>query len=495
VPINRRKVLGGAGLAGAAAATAVGVDRLISREVFAHPVASRWQGQEHRFGALAAAVSGADYARAYVLDYGADPTGVADSTTAFTEAIAALPSTGGRVYAPAGIYKISSTLAFTPPQCLRGDGSGVTKLKYYGTGPCIQAGQSGAVSALDRPYVSFEGFTIDGNGTAGTGAIGLEMGQLHGPRAKDVVIQYFTTAGAIGLYLHNAGTAPLVFERARLQIDLHYNTTGVVFDTGSFMYSYYDFYIQGNANMDGITIQNAANLQGSSLIWHGNFGTGVTNTGWVIAMDYGNTSGTSSIVAAHVDIVFECDGPGGQIGHQTVVMGSTSLAQFTGTGVMDFVTTVGGGAQFQGASIAAGSWLGVSGYINDPVLGTMYSTDCAAFHGGTQWNVYGSNTFHIGTGTTVLCPAYADVQEILLNSGNITISGFQNAPYLRARKMEILFHQPASGAPGTITWPTNVKWSGGVHTLSTANSAVDKVRLTYFPSDANWYAELLTAYA
>ena len=30
MPINRRKVLGGAGLAGAAAATGVGVDRLVS---------------------------------------------------------------------------------------------------------------------------------------------------------------------------------------------------------------------------------------------------------------------------------------------------------------------------------------------------------------------------------------------------------------------------------------------------------------------------------
>ena len=41
-------------------------------------------------------------APANVLDYGADKTGVADSTAAFQAAI----STGQAIYAPAGTYKI-----------------------------------------------------------------------------------------------------------------------------------------------------------------------------------------------------------------------------------------------------------------------------------------------------------------------------------------------------------------------------------------------------
>jgi hypothetical protein len=39
-----------------------------------------------------------------VLDYGADPTGVADSTTAFLNAAAAIPASGGILHVPAGIY-------------------------------------------------------------------------------------------------------------------------------------------------------------------------------------------------------------------------------------------------------------------------------------------------------------------------------------------------------------------------------------------------------
>lgn len=43
-----------------------------------------------------------------VLDYGADNTGTTDCATALTNAVAAISSTGGRVYFPKGTYKLSS---------------------------------------------------------------------------------------------------------------------------------------------------------------------------------------------------------------------------------------------------------------------------------------------------------------------------------------------------------------------------------------------------
>lgn len=45
-----------------------------------------------------------------VLAYGADPTGAADSTSAFNNAIGALPAGGGTVWVPIGTYKINSTI-------------------------------------------------------------------------------------------------------------------------------------------------------------------------------------------------------------------------------------------------------------------------------------------------------------------------------------------------------------------------------------------------
>jgi len=60
--------------------------------------------------------------------YGADPTGVADSTAAFTAAIAALPSGGGTIYVPAGTYKTSSALTPVSGMRLTGDGWGSTTI-------------------------------------------------------------------------------------------------------------------------------------------------------------------------------------------------------------------------------------------------------------------------------------------------------------------------------------------------------------------------------
>ena len=55
-----------------------------------------------------------------VLDFGADPTGVADSTTAIQNAIAALGATGGVVNFPPGNYKVASTINAAANVCLRG---------------------------------------------------------------------------------------------------------------------------------------------------------------------------------------------------------------------------------------------------------------------------------------------------------------------------------------------------------------------------------------
>lgn len=56
--------------------------------------------------------------------YGADPTGVADSTTAIAAAISLAASGAGAVYLPAGTYKVSSALAVSQPMLIFGDGYG-----------------------------------------------------------------------------------------------------------------------------------------------------------------------------------------------------------------------------------------------------------------------------------------------------------------------------------------------------------------------------------
>ena len=87
-----------------------------------------------------------------VLDYGADATGAADSTTPFVNAIAACAAVGGRVYVPTGTYKLTAALAVPVGVSMRGDGMTLSKLYW-----------TSATDGLDliSPTI-FQGSTLSG---------------------------------------------------------------------------------------------------------------------------------------------------------------------------------------------------------------------------------------------------------------------------------------------------------------------------------------------
>ena len=444
-----------------------------------------------------------------VLDYGADPTGVSDSTKAFTNAIAALPPVGGSaavptgggwVYAPTGHYKITSTLNFTQFKNLRGDGKSLTILSYTGTGPCILAANSSGTTTSGWPApCHFEGFTIDGTSGA-AGAIGIQIGNLFHSRGHDLEIQNFLTTGAIGVLFKNEGSVP-VSDRMQWSIDLIENANHVVFDgncaigVGSFSYAVYEFSIVANQNQKILTLQNNAVVRSSRMSIVGGVATKTSsNTGWVIGMDVGAPSNQSTLRDCEFLISVEADADAGLLTHQSIRMESNNLGELSGTGVLNFIPgfTAGIPYSFQPASIAAGSIFGVSGRISESVLGTMSFGDCANFQGGTQRKAYVVGAANISSPFSIV-PQNGDVQEFILPNTNVTIAGFHGAPYVISRSMELLFHQPASGAACSVIWPPNVKWANGKNTLSTVNGAIDKVRLDYFPHSDIWFAELLTS--
>lgn len=464
---------------------------------------------------VAAAVSGTDYMRAHwvnVLDYGADPTGVNDSTAAFTSAFAALPDVGGTitiptgggvVYAPTGNYKISSTISLHEIQSLWGDGINLTNLVYTGTGACISAalaGNDGVPTGWPTPCV-FEGFTIDGTNAA-SGAIGLQSTNLFHTRG-DIRIQNFNTTDAIGLYFKNTGSTP-VADRMQWRVSLRNNTTGVVFDgggtsgTSSNAKAFYWFEVVANTNQNVCTLQNNAVVEQCEFAIVGNcVSTSATNTGWVIGIDVGEPSNVSSLRDCHFLVALEMDGSPGDLGHTSIIADSTvGTAEMTGTGILSFMAgyTDGEPINFQGASIATGFSFGVSGRINDPTLGMMTYGDCENFQGGTQRNsfVYTATYLANNASGVTIQPQSGDVQRFLLPNTDVVIAGFLNAPYTTSRSLELFFQQPASGTACAVSWPTNIQWANGKDTLSTVNGAVDKVRMTYSPSATMWYAELLT---
>lgn len=106
-----------------------------------------------------------DGAAANVLDYGADPTGSNDSTTAIQAAI----TNNSAVYVPAGTYRISSALQIRKNNfSLFGAGSGASILKLVNGGSAvniINVGKIDTVGAGDEPWenINVSGLCLDGN--------------------------------------------------------------------------------------------------------------------------------------------------------------------------------------------------------------------------------------------------------------------------------------------------------------------------------------------
>jgi hypothetical protein len=83
-----------------------------------------------------------------VVDFGATTTG-ADCTAAFNAAFAALPSTGGEIFIPAGDYQLFSSLIWSgKPFTVRGAGKAITRLHLQHTGIGFDISQTVATNRV-----------------------------------------------------------------------------------------------------------------------------------------------------------------------------------------------------------------------------------------------------------------------------------------------------------------------------------------------------------
>ena len=95
--------------------------------------------------------------------YGADPTGVANSTTAFDNAFLVAEQGANSVYAPGGTYNVTD-LAFRSNVFLYGDGPEVTILRHHALTGVYVLGHNDT----DITNIGFSDLTIDGNKSLGT---------------------------------------------------------------------------------------------------------------------------------------------------------------------------------------------------------------------------------------------------------------------------------------------------------------------------------------
>lgn len=112
-----------------------------------------------------------------VLNYGADPTGVADSRQAFIDAVAACNTAGGgKIYAPTGLYSIGAGASASlggvrlfDKMTLEGDGPGKTIIQCRNIGDADMTGLVRTQSGVENDWIVVKDLTLDGNKTAQTG--------------------------------------------------------------------------------------------------------------------------------------------------------------------------------------------------------------------------------------------------------------------------------------------------------------------------------------
>lgn len=142
-----------------------------------------------------------------VLDFGADPTGVADSTDAFEAAIAKIGKTSTRngLYVPTGTYLITRTLDLTNTRsgsnfrdslCVFGDGIFCSQiLGKTGAGHAI-------IDATGNQWLKLHDLQLSTNGTAGSSTIGLYKGVFQS--LQQTQNQVHTR---LGIFMHHDPTA------------------------------------------------------------------------------------------------------------------------------------------------------------------------------------------------------------------------------------------------------------------------------------------------
>lgn len=165
-------------------------------------------------------ITGAPY---NVLDYGADPTGVANSTAAFIAAIGGY-SEQREIYVPTGTYKIANTLAFGINKRIFGEGSALTKLTFDSSDLYCITGDA---------FTQIEGLTIQKIVAASrTGIASYTPTTSNGFRngiVRDVVITDFD----IGIGSTQGLTQGLMFNNNYENVRIYNATIAVEMGSGS----------------------------------------------------------------------------------------------------------------------------------------------------------------------------------------------------------------------------------------------------------------------
>jgi hypothetical protein len=442
------------------------------------------------------------------------------------KAVAAIPTTGGVLYFPAGSYTIANTITLTVgngqgPIFVIGDGRDVSILNYTGTGACIH------MLNAEFPGHGFPGIntwgggvlglTIDGSGTTGQSS-GLHIGDGE-EYVLDLKVRNFEQPGSFGLHIDNTvwwvgrmhAKAQLLNCDTAVAFDVNNSTSG---GSVNFGYSEWDFDIFAYTDspnlgrqQNGVTIQAGAHPYNSSLKIKGEWEwSAVNNSGnpsgtfLTVTGAYNNSSPASQLTDCELDIWTEMNGTGGGMTPQTVLLGSSSNKIKGCFGKMVFIENpawqpAGGFTLGKDQFSFAGEVLGDTSLA--PASGTG-STSPLQLAGAPV--LYGPG-FIDGTSGT-LYAGNGDFFQATLggSSATVTLSWGGQTPQAGPQRKTIILSQPSTGTNTNyaVGWPKvttgsptpsnpTVLWASGKTPGMSAGPGATDVYFLETYDGATWY--------
>lgn len=318
-----------------------------------------------------------------------------------------------------------------------------------------------------------------------------------------------TGAAAATTALNVTDSAALVTGASTLTFHANTGTTATYtassatayFGYNSFDYSNYNFWIEANADQNGVVMKNNINMFGAMLSVRGNFQTKASaNAGVVLTVGVGNNDNV--LFQGILDVMVEANGALAN-GHTTISMGGNfSLCRVSATGVLVFKTADGSFTTSTGLFTTGSANFAFSG-ICEGDANISGITPAGALVFGQAFVVDGGMVTTQGfiTNTTGACPIFlggGNTFSTVLAAGAHAFS-FDSPSIGRANEINLFLTQPASGT-ATATWPAGngtstalVKWAAGTApTLTATVNKTDWIKLVT-NNGIMWYGVVVAA--
>lgn len=232
-------------------------------------------------------------APANVLDYGADPTGVSDSTAAIQSAIDAAAT----VYIPAGTYLISSSLTLHGNLTIQGESKNATIIKAssgFTTDSYLDSMMQDPTSSSILPRVFLRDFTLDGQGAA-TFFAALKFDRVYDSWFENV---YIRQSQGHGMYLR----APVNGGMQNIYVNAPVgNAVWIVADSGTGQWHLGALLCDNGGNVPAVyvtqTSQNKFTLLADSIRVEGGYSCVASINSYTISTDNAIYFGCGSIRA------------------------------------------------------------------------------------------------------------------------------------------------------------------------------------------------------